>query len=117
MSQLAHSAAQRACDSLTPGEFVLRLTSKDPRQRTDESVAQARAARDRGARFFQLYLPLEDPPERWPGEQMPLVRAGENARSWTRRRRRLLRHRLAALLLWLLPALLVLASAYAVSRR
>lgn len=63
--------------------FVLLLTSQDPRQRTAESVAQARAARERGARFFQLYLPLGDPPlERWLDEQAPLVRAVE-AEGWS----------------------------------
>lgn len=83
MSQSAYSAAHGACDSLALGEFVLRLTSKDPRPRTDESVAHAREARERGARFFQLYLPLGDRPlERWLGEQTPLVRAVE-AQGWS----------------------------------
>ena len=62
---------------------MLRLATKN-RSRTNECLAQARAARAAGARFFQIYLSLDDSPvEEWlrADEQTSLVQALE-AEGW-----------------------------------
>lgn len=83
MSRRAYSAASWRVVLLRVGELVLRLTTKD-RSRTRECVAQARAAGAAGARFFQIYLSLDDAPvEEWlrADERTALVQALE-AEGW-----------------------------------